>query len=289
MTGFGQGVGEDARHRVTVTLRAFNHRYLDIQIRFPEEYQSSEAELRELLTGELLRGRVEAHVTVQRLGERSAEVEVHRSVLQAVHSALHELAEEGLIGSELVAGDLLRLPEVFRVELAADEWSEGDHRLLLEVASQALQQLVGARSVEGEKMAQALSEKLEDLAALVARLDTLSEETRGAIRSSLEQRLVELLGDRQLPEERLAQEVALLVDRADVSEEIDRLRAHVEHFRSVLEQPGAIGKRLDFLIQEMFRELNTAGAKCRSSEMTRSVLDSKVLCEQLREQVQNLE
>jgi uncharacterized protein (TIGR00255 family) len=143
--------------------------------------------------------------------------------------------------------------------------------------------------MEGANLAAVMEERTRALGVIVARLDTLRAPVREELGSALRRRVEELLGGQNLDEVRVAQEVALLVDRSDVSEEIDRLRSHLDHFRSILRDAGPAGKRLDFLTQEIFRELNTLGAKCRNAEMTRAVLDAKVLCEQIREQVQNVE
>jgi uncharacterized protein (TIGR00255 family) len=134
-----------------------------------------------------------------------------------------------------------------------------------------------------------MEDKLAGVEDAVRRLDALRGPVREEMAAAFRRRVAELLGGQAVDETRVAQEIALLVDRSDVSEEIDRLRSHVEHFRAVMKEGAAAGKRLDFLTQEVFRELNTLGAKCRNAEMTRAVLDAKVLCEQIREQVQNVE
>ena len=289
MTGYGEASGENARHGITVSLRAVNHRFLDLQLRIGEELRGSEAALRDAIGKEVTRGRVEARVEVRPVGERKATVQVNMGVIREAHAAVNKLVEDGLIDRGLSAGDLIRLPEAFRVDLAGEEWNEEDDELLLSVARTAIAQLVTGREKEGASLASIMEEKLRIVEETVGRLDTLRGPVREEIAASLRRRLSELLGNQALDEARIAQEVALLVDRSDVSEEIDRLRSHVEHFRAVTREPGASGKRLDFLTQEVFRELNTLGAKCRNAEMTRAVLDAKVLCEQIREQVQNVE
>lgn len=289
MTGYGEASGENARHGITVSLRAVNHRFLDLQLRIGEELRSNEAALRDAIGKEVTRGRVEARVEVRPVGERKATVQVNMGVIREAHAAVHQLVEDGLIDRGLSAGDLIRLPEAFRVDLAGEEWTEEDDELLLSVARTAVAQLVAGREKEGASLAAIMEEKLRGVEETVGRLDTLRGPVREEIAASLRRRLSELVGNQALDEARIAQEVALLVDRSDVSEEIDRLRSHVEHFRAVTREPGASGKRLDFLTQEVFRELNTLGAKCRNAEMTRAVLDAKVLCEQIREQVQNVE
>jgi uncharacterized protein (TIGR00255 family) len=289
MTGYGEASGENARHGVTVSLRAVNHRFLDLQLRLGEDLRGSEAALRELIGREVTRGRVEARVEVRSVVERKASVKVHMGVIREAHAATHQLFEAGLVERGLAAGDLLRLPEAFRVELEREEWGPEDDELVAAVAREAVAQLAVGRETEGASLAGIMEEKLRGVAEAVDRLDALRGSVREELAAALRRRLAELLGAQPLDEARLAQEVALLVDRSDVSEEIDRLRSHVEHFRAVTREPGAAGKRLDFLTQEIFRELNTLGAKCRNSEMTRAVLDAKVLCEQIREQVQNVE
>lgn len=289
MTGYGEASGENARYGITVSLRAVNHRFLDVQLRIGDELRSSEAALRDLLGKEISRGRVEARVEVRPVAERKAEVQVNMGVVRAAHATIHQLVEAGLVEKGLSAGDLLRLPEAFRVDVGSEAWEPGDHELLLRVAGEAVAQLVAGREREGANLVAILDERLNGLDEVVARLDAMRGNVREELAVALRKRLAELLGGQTLDEARVAQEVALLVDRSDVSEEIDRLRSHVEHFRAVTREPGATGKRLDFLTQEVFRELNTLGAKCRNAEMTRAVLDAKVLSEQMREQVQNVE
>jgi uncharacterized protein (TIGR00255 family) len=289
MTGYGEASAENARHGITVSLRAVNHRFLDLQLRIGEELRGSEAALRDAIGKEVSRGRVEARVEVRSVAERRASVQVNMGVIREAHVAVHQLVDAGLIDRGLSAGDLMRLPEAFRVDLESEEWTPEDEELLLQAARGAIAQLVAGREREGASLVAIMDEKLRAVEEAVARLDALRGPVREEMAAALKRRLAELLAGQALDEARVAQEVALLVDRSDVSEEIDRLRSHVEHFRAVMREGAAAGKRLDFLTQEVFRELNTLGAKCRNAEMTRAVLDAKVLCEQIREQVQNIE
>jgi uncharacterized protein (TIGR00255 family) len=289
MTGYGEASGRSAKRAVTVSLKAVNHRFLDLQVRLGDELRSSEPALRELLARELVRGRVEARVEVGALGERGGAVQVDLEVVRAVHAAVRELVDGGVLSGGLAAGDLLRLPAALRIASAAQGWDEADEELLLATARAAVAQLAAGREAEGAGLAAALAERLAALETLVAQLDALRGPALEESAAALRRRVAELLAGQALDEPRIAQEVALLADRGDVSEEIDRLRSHLEHFRTVAAAAGASGKRLDFLTQEIFRELNTLGAKCRNAAMVRAVLDAKVLCEQLREQVQNVE
>jgi uncharacterized protein (TIGR00255 family) len=289
MTGYGEAAAENGRYAMAVSLKSVNHRFLDLQLRIPEELRAGEAQLREALGGEISRGRVEARVEARPLAERQARVELHMGVVRAAHAAVKELVDLGLVERGLGAGDLLRLPEAFRVVVEAGSWNEADQALLVSLARQALAQLVAGREREGEGLRAIFLDRVAALEVLAERLDGLRGGVRDELLTALRRRLAELLAAQPIDEARLAQEAALQVDRSDVSEEIDRLRAHLAHFRAITAEPGPGGKRLDFLTQEIFRELNTLGAKCRNAEMTRAVLDAKVICEQLREQVQNVE
>ncbi|MCP3964465.1 MAG: YicC family protein [bacterium] len=289
MTGFGQASKENERFRMTVTLRGVNHRYLDLSPRMRDELRPLEPSLREVLSRRLQRGRVEVSVEVASLGTRDVEVTIDEAVADAVKTMADALAGRGVISGELQLRDLLRLPEVVQLQIRDPEWTDEDRALLISVVEAALDQLLTARAAEGEKLFAVLEERLAGLQRIGVALSELKAGMAAELSSSLRRRISELL-DRDRPDEdRLAQEVAYLVDRADVSEELDRLESHLEQFRSAMRQRGSIGKRLDFLAQEIFRELNTLGAKCRDSEMTRNMLDAKVLCEQVREQVQNVE
>lgn len=291
MTGYGEAGERDERRSVTVAIKAVNHRFLDMQLRLGEEPRASEPALRELLARQLVRGRVEVRVETRALGERDATVEVDRDLVRAVHEAMRRLADAGILAEGgLVPGDLLRIPAALRIESGGGGWEESDEALLLRAAAAALAQLVASRATEGLALATVLEDRLAQLDTAVARLDELRGPAVEEAAAALRRRVAELLGGQAiLDETRVAQEVALLADRGDVSEEIDRLRSHLAHYRAVMAEPGAHGKRLDFLTQEIFRELNTLGAKCRNAEMVRLVLDAKVLCEQVREQVQNVE
>jgi uncharacterized protein (TIGR00255 family) len=299
MTGFGQGSASGDGHQVSVSLRSVNGRFLDLAIRLDEPYRALEAPLRALLEDQLQRGRVEVNVAVRPLQALPARVTIQTGVVEALHRAWHDLAERGLVASELTLGDLLRLPEVVSVQLETDHVGDEEQALALAAAHTALLQLVEAREQEGEQLARILGERLAELTQAASRLRTRAPAVREELRASLDRRLQDLLvprpghaghpDARTVDEVRLAQEVALLVERGDVTEELDRLDAHLAHFGELLANDGSLGKRLDFLSQEILRELNTVGSKCRDAEMARTVLDAKVLCEQLREQVQNVE
>ncbi|MEM8930976.1 MAG: YicC/YloC family endoribonuclease [Acidobacteriota bacterium] len=289
MTGFGQGSAEGAQCRVTVTLRAVNHRYLDVVIRARDEASVAERPLRDLLTGRLERGRVEAGVEVEFLGERPTEIVVDRALLGGLRATVDELAGQDLIARDLTLADLLRVPDAIRLDASGAAWGDDEIALVLDAGVRALDELIEARAAEGASLHAALLERIEGLEAVHGQMVERAAGLPEQMAASLRERIAKLLDDVEPDPQRLAQEVAVLVDRADIAEELDRLASHLEHFRDLAERSGSLGKRLDFLGQEIFRELNTLGAKCRDAELVRHVLDGKVLCEQIREQVQNVE
>ena len=289
MTGFGQASAAGPAHHVAVTLRSVNAKFLDLALRIKEEHRAVEPRVRALLESELRRGRVEALVELRPLTPPPARVVVQTEVVRALHQACDDLEGKGLLAGRLTMGDLLRLPEVVQVQLDPDSLGEGEADLVVRTAAEALAQLVAARELEGVTLGRVLGERLAELRGAAERLRARAPEVRGELHEGLRRRVRELLSGPAVDELRLAQEVAILADRNDVVEELDRLGGHLRHFAGLLEEPGALGKRLDFLAQEILRELNTLGAKCRDGEMAHTVLDAKVLCEQLREQVQNVE
>ncbi len=289
MTGFGQAMVSGEQVQWSVNLRGVNHRFLDLLWRWKEEYQALEAEVRRLLESELFRGRVEVSIDGTAIAAEHVEVALDPQLLAAVREQVAVLAADGTLSSErFELQDVLRLPGALQIRRGRLQLSDADNQALIEATRQALAQLVEARSLEGRNIRQVLQQRVTALEEIVERCRQLrlgaTESHFEALRQKLEDLAVTVVD-----EGRLGQEAALLVDRGDVSEELDRLGSHIEHFRQVLSEDGSLGKRLDFLAQEILRELNTIASKCRDSDITRAVVDGKVLCEQLREQVQNVE
>jgi len=288
MTGFGQAQGETARRRIGVSVQTVNHRHLDAVLRLPEELRPREPELRELIARHLRRGRCEVVVVLTPIAVARAEPRVDLDAVRALRESVRPLVEEGLLEPRLALGDLLRAG--FLVQPATDQ-PVGDEEVALaeRLVAGALEQAAAAREFEGERIAGALRSSLDELGARVERMAERRAEVVGRLFEGLRARIAELAAGVAISEERLAQEAAVLADRSDVREELDRLRAHLEQFAAVCGEPGAVGRLLDFLVQELLRELNTIGSKSRDVELTRLVVEGKALCEQLREQVQNVE
>lgn len=289
MTGFGQAEAENERLRVAVTVRTVNHRFLDLVVRLGEDYRELETPLRGLLDRRLTRGRVDLRVAIETLSAGETTVVVDRELAAAVLAAAAELAAAGASGEPLRASDLLGLPEVMRVERERFALAAADRELVLTTAERAVDQLIAMRETEGQQMASFLGTRLETLAGLTGSLSEAREQVRNRLLGRMRQRVEELLAGQEMTADRLAQETALLAEKIDVQEELDRLAAHLESFGAALAGDSAVGRRLDFLAQEIHRELNTLGAKCRDAGMADWVIDGKLVCEQLREQVQNVE
>jgi uncharacterized protein (TIGR00255 family) len=289
MTGFGQAQVEGAELRVAVSVRTVNHRNLDLVLRLPDDLRPLERRIGDCLRAELRRGRVEVRVEVTQLGERACEVRVSRRAVAELRRAAEEIGSEGLIERGLGFADLLRLPEVVRLSFAPHSWTEEEQGLVLDAVAAARDQAAAARRHEGQRLAEIVGGFLDELAGLLDSIEDRRPEAQQRLEDAFRRRLDELLAGPPPNEDRLAQEVAMLVERTDVQEEIDRLRAHFEHGRRLLGSSEPIGRRLEFLSQELLREINTLGAKSRDLPILRNVLDAKAACDRLREQVQNIE
>lgn len=284
MTGFAQGVGDGEWGELVVELRAVNHRFLDIKIALPESLRALEADIRESVRSHLTRGRIE--VALYWRPPKSGGLRVDEDLGVSVIQAARRLAEAsgGSIPAAADALSVMRWPGVVESPSGAPQAMALALSSLLE---ETLDRLIGARAREGAALAAALGERLDRMGEIVAALREHVASAEQTIRSRLETRLA-ALGEK-VDEGRIAQEAALLVVRQDPSEELDRLAAHTDEVRRLLTAEAAVGRRLDFLMQELAREANTLAAKAGNMEISRLALDCKVVVEEMREQVQNVE
>ena len=296
MTGIGEATEQSGPHRVTVTARSVNHRYFDLALRLRPPYRILEPELRSTVAAEVRRGRVELGVEIEAVS-RTSELEVCDEAAEVLQLAARRWRRRGLVASELSAGELLSASRVLRSEPAAAVLGPEEKALAIRVCRSAVASLVTEREREGRALAGALQGHLSGLRECVAALTIGRQEMVAGTAVGLERRVRELIdahgrageaGD-GLDSARVIQEVALLIERSDITEELERLGGHLDGFAAAMAGGGAVGRRLDFLTQEILRELNTIGSKSRDLEMQRGVVEGKVLCEQLREQVQNVE
>jgi len=287
MTGFGAAEGHVGSSRVTVELRSVNHRFFNPTIKLPGAFARWEGEVRETLRKQVARGHVTVFARAERDETRGSAIDEEKF---AKHVAqLRELQRRFSLGGELDIGTVLRMPEVF----AAGEREEesGTAAELVAIVDQAARALAAMREQEGGRLAAFLDERIAIIENAVARLasraPTRLVEQRDRLRSAVQ----ELAGGLALDDARMAQEIAVLADRLDVSEELDRFHSHIVAFRGALRQGAAdgVGKRLGFLLQELLREANTTGSKAADSAMLQDVVMIKEELERIREQVENLE
>jgi uncharacterized protein (TIGR00255 family) len=282
MTAFARRAGDTPAGALAWELRSVNHRYLDVSLRLPEELRAIETAAREAIARRLERGKLDATLRYQ-----PREVVPAALDTAAVHQLLEAAQQVQALApaaAPLAVADVLRWPGVLRAP-ALD--AEALAAAALELLGGALDELVAARAREGARLRALVEERLRAIAALLARLAQLLPEVAREYRARLEARLGEVRA--QLDPTRLEQELVLYATRADVSEEVDRLNAHVAEVTRVLEGQGAVGRRLDFLMQELNREANTLASKSVDLRLTNIAVELKVLIEQMREQVQNIE
>ncbi len=290
MTGFGAGEAESSRVHYGVTLRAVNHRFLDLAFRLPAVLRPYEPRLRKQLEQELSRGRVEVTVEVSPRSDAGREVSLDLELLGALENALEPLRERGTKWEAPSWAELVRVPGL--IDLGTSHVAEilpDDEAALDEAVEHALSALVTMRREEGGSIREALLRIVGSLRDTLGDIEARREEVIAETRSKLEQRLATALQDTQIEEARLAQEVAVLVEKSDVTEEVDRWAGHLDAMEAALAQEGPVGKRLDFLAQELLREVNTVGSKARDLSIASCVVESKLACEALREQVLNVE
>ncbi|MGL6160985.1 YicC/YloC family endoribonuclease [Microbulbifer sp.] len=284
MTAFGRAEAPYATGTATWELRSVNHRYLEPLFRLPETARPLESQLREKLRKQLARGKVELTLSLKATGSESASLEVNRELVRALAQAADSVAAELPNTAPINPLELLQWPGAI-AELQTDV--EQQAQAILAAFDEALSQLNANREREGAELRKFIETRLQRVEEQVARVRELLPQILQAQREKLRGRLEELLAE--LDRDRLEQEMAFLAQKADVDEELDRLDAHVAETRRVLKGGGPIGRRLDFLMQEFNREANTLSSKSAVSDTTQAAVELKVLIEQMREQVQNIE
>ncbi len=291
MTGFASLAHDDERVNLTVTVRSVNHRYLDAHVRVPPAFAELEQGLRGLVQQHVARGRVELTLTARLKIESPIELDVNERLAEALVAAGEQARLRGWIESGLTAGELLRFPQAVTVrELPADReaWQAICARVSAAVG-EALGDLDRMRRREGEFLRTDLAERAAAVGALVDRIVADAETGADALRERLAARIDDLRGAVQAEPELVAQEIVKWAARSDIHEEVARLRGHLEHLAELAAAPAPCGRKLDFLVQEMNREINTMGSKAEGLETGALVVAAKAEIERLREQIQNVE
>ncbi len=293
MTGFASVNSEDDRATVAVTVRSLNHRHLDLQLRIPQSMAAIESDVRALAARFVARGRVELGLSVQLRQAPGIEVEFNDAFGVALERALDQARSRGLVTGALQPGDLLRLPQALTIR---EKPAEADDQARAEVAAtaraaveRALADLDAMRVVEGGHLRADLDERRTMVADLVERIAVAADEGRAAMEERLRERVRQLREELAADETAVAQEIVRTASRSDISEEVARFRAHVSHWVTLADSAEPCGRKLDFLLQEMNREVNTMGSKADGLRVSELIIGAKAELEKMREQVQNVE
>ncbi|GIM47521.1 hypothetical protein DNHGIG_30700 [Collibacillus ludicampi] len=289
MTGYGRAELSMDGYRATVEIKAVNHRYCDIVFRMPREYLSLEDSLKKIVASRVKRGRLDVYITVEKTATDARTLSVDTVLAERLKNVADELSERLGIDNDMSVSDLLQFPELLRIEEEeADQEITGS--LLQQCVSEALEALVQMRLLEGQRLQRDFENRLEVLKEIVARMEVRSPQTVLEYKQKLETQMRDLLsGLTEVDHSRLLMEVALMADRVNIEEELVRLKSHISQFADALKLEEPIGRKLDFIVQEMNREFNTIGSKANDFSLSASVVEAKSVLEQIREQVQNVE
>jgi len=293
MTGFASLTHEDARATVSVTVRTVNHRFLDLQLRLPQALADLEPRVRACVSKRLARGRVEVNISLQQRGAVAPEVDLNEDFANALSAAMDRARERGLVSGVLTPGDLLRLPQALTIrERALEPDPEVEAQLAASVEAsieQALADLDAMRSREGEHLRTDLAQRTALLGGYIDDLSQAAADGASFFQARLADRVREISAELPVDHALIAQEIVRAAGRSDISEEVTRFRAHLAHWDSLTLGPEPCGRKLDFLLQEMNREINTIGSKADGLGIAELIITAKAELEKMREQVQNVE
>ena len=288
MTGYGRAVETVNGREFTVELRSVNNRYLDCSVRQPRILSFAEDAVKQAVKASISRGKVDVFITVRSEAGDEVQVTLNKSVLQSYLAAMHQMVDEFGVKDDISVSAVSRLPEVFVIEkpqvdedqLMAD---------LMSVVAKALEGYDAMRKAEGEALDRDLRSRGETILTLVSQVEAGNGKTVSDYRARLEAKIKEVLANTAIDESRILTEAAIFADKVAVDEETVRLRSHLKQMNNMLSAGGAVGRKLDFLLQEMNREANTIGSKCTDVNLARNVVDIKAELEKIREQTQNIE
>lgn len=288
MTGYGRGESENGELRLTVEIKTVNNRYCEIIIKQPRQYMALEDKIKKYISAHIERGRVEVFINTKEKAEKTGEIKINFAQALAYDKALAQLSKE--VGTEYQPDvyHLFNLPDVICHE-DSEEDLDAIWLMLEEALKEALAQHLQMRQKEGDLICADMLQKLQNLENFAAEVEKRAPMVAENYREKLTSRLNEVLGAAELDQERLAQEVAIFGEKCCIDEELVRLKSHFTQFREIITAKGPVGRKLDFLIQEMNRETNTIGSKANDLAITSAVVEMKSELEKLREQVQNIE
>ena len=288
MTGYGRSQMIINGRDILVEIRSVNHRYYEYNSRVPRTYNYIDEKLKALLKSGISRGKVDVSVSINNIEGRDTEIAINKGVADGYVKALRGVADELGVADDLTLSNLIRLPDVFIVQKTPDDedeiWND-----VSTVANEALERFVKMRETEGEKMRNDVLSKADFIVEMVGRVEELSPKTVESYRERLYKKLSEVLEGKDIDQQRILTEAAIFAEKIAVDEETVRLRSHISQLRELVNSDETIGRKLDFIVQEMNREVNTIGSKAQDLNITKIVVDMKAELEKIREQIQNLE
>ena len=288
MTGFGRAKKEIDSLDITVEIKSVNHRYFEFSARLPRSFNFLEEKLKSFLAQNISRGKVEISVMIEDNSQNATVVEIDRDYANAYITALKQLSKEFKIKNDIGASSFVGNNDLFKIRRkAADDQTV--QNAVLTVAKEALDNFIEMRSIEGERLLNDVKSRTAYILKKVEFIEERSPETVKLYKERIEQKIKELLNDTAPDEQRILTEVAIFADKVAVAEETVRLRSHIKQFEDLLSDTNPVGRKLDFIVQEMNRETNTIGSKAQDIEIAHTVVDIKSEIEKIREQIQNME
>lgn len=288
MTGFGRSEIVKGNRKISVEIKSVNHRYLEAGIKMPKKLNVFESRMRDLLKKYATRGKIDIFINYEDDSESQVNLKFNQNIADEYMAIFNNMSEKYNLKNDMTVGGLARFPEVITMDEVQEDEEELWH-FIEEAMKAALEQFVNTRILEGENLKKDLLGKLDHMEELVAFVEKRSPEIMKEYRSKLESKVKELLGDTTFDESRIATEVIIYADKICVDEETVRLRSHIEHARKCLNEDGGIGRKMDFIAQEMNREANTTLSKANDIEISNAAIDLKTEIEKVREQIQNIE
>ena len=288
MTGYGKGIAENSDARVTIEMKSVNHRYLDLNIKLPKKLNFLESTIRNKISESVFRGKVDVYITLNEHSDACYQVSINDAIAQKYYDSISAMADKLGIDNDMKASSISRLPDVIELEeMEADE--DSLKTLVLEALDACVSQFVDSRIAEGNRLETDLIAKMDEMLVLVDRLEARSPQIIEEYRARLKTKVSELLEDTHIDEARVAQEVVIYADKICIDEEMVRLKSHVSETRGVFDLDKEVGRKLDFLAQELNREANTILSKSTDVEIADIGITLKTLIEKVREQIQNIE
>ncbi|MBR3282087.1 MAG: YicC family protein [Ruminococcus sp.] len=288
MTGYGRSQKILGGRDILVEIRSVNHRYYEYSSRIPRSYIYIDEKLKALLKTSVSRGKIEVAVTINNIEGKDTEIAINKGVAEGYVTALRSVSEELGLVDDITLSKLIKLPDVFSVQKTPDD-EEQIWKDVSEVTAEALAKFVEMRQIEGERLRSDVIEKADNILSMVGCVEEISPQTVENYRNRLFKKISEILEDKNIDEQRILTEAAVFADKVAVDEETVRLRSHISQLKTMLDSDEPVGRKLDFIVQEMNREVNTIGSKAQDLNVTKYVVDMKSEIEKIREQIQNIE